>query len=144
MNRAASRELMARVADATLYYPQYRYKAWGYGEWIALEGLLEAARICENPRYQGFVEVSEAETRLLYVAMTRSRLAVHLPRDIQKRFGLRNTTAEILGFPRAERQQAASAEPSGAPSGASEAVSPYRSPRATDSREMAALKRLFR
>ena len=56
MNRAATRELMARVADATLYYPEYRYKAWGYGEWIALEGLLEAARICENPRYQGFVE----------------------------------------------------------------------------------------
>jgi unsaturated rhamnogalacturonyl hydrolase len=56
MNRTASRELMARVADATLYYPRYRYKAWGYGEWIALEGLLEAARICERPRYQGFVE----------------------------------------------------------------------------------------
>ena len=56
MNRTASRELMARVADATLYYPQYRYKAWGYGEWIALEGLLEASRICENPQYKGFVE----------------------------------------------------------------------------------------
>lgn len=48
--------LMARVADATLYYPEYRYKVWGYGEWIALEGLLAAARICENPRYFGFVE----------------------------------------------------------------------------------------
>ncbi len=56
MNRTASRGLMARVADATLYYPQYRYRAWGYGEWIALEGLLEASRICENPRYHGFVE----------------------------------------------------------------------------------------
>lgn len=50
------RNLMSRVADATLYYPQYRYKAWGYGEWIALEGLLAAARLCEHSRYVGFVE----------------------------------------------------------------------------------------
>lgn len=50
------RNLMARVADATLYYPCYQYKVWGYGEWIALEGLLTAARLCEHPRYMGFVE----------------------------------------------------------------------------------------
>jgi unsaturated rhamnogalacturonyl hydrolase len=50
------RDLMARVADASLYYPEYQYKCWGYGEWIALEGLLAAAHICENPRYLGFVE----------------------------------------------------------------------------------------
>lgn len=50
------RNLMSRVADATLYYPVYRYKAWGYGEWIALEGLLAAARLCEHSRYMGFVE----------------------------------------------------------------------------------------
>ena len=53
---ASLRELMVRVADATLYYPHYRYKAWGYGEWIALEGLLAAARLCDRPRYLGFVE----------------------------------------------------------------------------------------
>ncbi|HYM05134.1 MAG TPA: glycoside hydrolase family 88 protein [Terriglobales bacterium] len=47
---------MARVADAAIYYPEYRYRVWGYGEWIALEGLLAAARICENSRYLGFVE----------------------------------------------------------------------------------------
>jgi unsaturated rhamnogalacturonyl hydrolase len=50
------RNLMARVADATLYYPSYRYRVWGYGEWIALEGLLAAARLCEHSRYMGFVE----------------------------------------------------------------------------------------
>lgn len=50
------RNLMSRVADATLHYPQYRYKVWGYGEWIALEGLLAAARLCEHSRYMGFVE----------------------------------------------------------------------------------------
>jgi rhamnogalacturonyl hydrolase YesR len=51
-----TRSLMARVADATIYYPAYRYKAWGYGEWIAMEGLLAAAPTCEDPRYFGFVE----------------------------------------------------------------------------------------
>jgi unsaturated rhamnogalacturonyl hydrolase len=49
-------ELMARVADAAIYYPEYQYRVWGYGEWIALEGLLAAARIGDNPRYLGFVE----------------------------------------------------------------------------------------
>jgi unsaturated rhamnogalacturonyl hydrolase len=50
------RDLMARVADSTIYYPEYQYKVFGYGEWIALEGLLAAAQICQNPRYLGFVE----------------------------------------------------------------------------------------
>ena len=47
---------MASVADSSLYYPQYQYKAWGYGEWIAMEGLFSAAEICRNGRYLGFVE----------------------------------------------------------------------------------------
>ena len=51
-----TRKLMAKVADAAIYYPVYQYRVWGYGEWIALEGLLAAARICQNPRYLGFVE----------------------------------------------------------------------------------------
>jgi len=38
-----------------------------------------------------------AEARLLYVAMTRARLGVQLPRGIGKRFGIRNTKSEILG-----------------------------------------------
>lgn len=48
--------LLSRVADASLYYPEYRYKAWGYGEWIAMDGLLAAAEFCGESRYQGFVE----------------------------------------------------------------------------------------
>lgn len=38
-----------------------------------------------------------AETRLVYVALTRARLGVHLPRELAKRFGIRSTTDEILG-----------------------------------------------
>ncbi len=38
-----------------------------------------------------------AESRLLYVALTRARLGVQLPREIGKRFGIRKTTSETLG-----------------------------------------------
>ena len=38
-----------------------------------------------------------AESRLLYVALTRGRLGVQLPREIGKRFGIRNTTDASLG-----------------------------------------------
>ncbi|MEW5980034.1 MAG: glycoside hydrolase family 88 protein [Acidobacteriota bacterium] len=48
--------LLTHVSEASLYYPQYRYKVWGYGEWIALEGLLAASEIAGNPHAQGFVE----------------------------------------------------------------------------------------
>ena len=47
---------ITRAADAALYYPVYRYKVWGYGEWIALEGLLAASRLTNNGQYAGFVE----------------------------------------------------------------------------------------
>jgi len=86
----------------------------------------------------------DAEARLLYVAMTRARLAVHLPRGIQKRFGLRNTTTEILGKPRLETLSITPAEHQSGLEQTPEAVSPYHSPRAGDSQEMAALKRIFR
>lgn len=36
-------------------HPAYQYKTWGYGEWIALEGLLSAATICADPKYLDFV-----------------------------------------------------------------------------------------
>lgn len=42
-------------------------------------------------------ETVTAEARLLYVAMTRARLAVHLPREIGRRFGIKKTTDEVLG-----------------------------------------------
>ncbi len=85
----------------------------------------------------------DAEARLLYVAMTRARLAVHLPPEIKTRFGLRNTTTEILGRASLETPPARLAEDQGSHE-QPQAVSPYHAPRAGDSREMAALKRIFR
>ncbi|WP_263385708.1 UvrD-helicase domain-containing protein [Granulicella arctica] len=42
-------------------------------------------------------ESFEAEARLLYVAMTRARRAVHLPSAVMERFDLRRTTDKVLG-----------------------------------------------
>ena len=38
-----------------------------------------------------------SEARLLYVAMTRAKLGVQLPREVAKRFGIRNTATEVMG-----------------------------------------------
>jgi hypothetical protein len=82
----------------------------------------------------------EAEARLLYVATTRAKIAVHLPRGVMSRFELKSTTTEILGEDliveaKQDTPPATTDEPQ------SEVVSPYHSPRRGESREMAALRR---
>jgi superfamily I DNA/RNA helicase len=42
-------------------------------------------------------KATASEARLLYVALTRAKLGVHLPRVTAKRFGIRSTTNEMLG-----------------------------------------------
>ena len=59
------------------------------------EGFVRATRL--GPALSANIWGSEA--RLLYVAMTRAKLGVHLPRKIAKRFGIRSTTTEFLGQP---------------------------------------------
>ncbi len=56
-------------------------------------GFVRAARspIAERPG------ALAAESRLLYVAITRARLGLQLPREIGKRFGIRKTTGETVG-----------------------------------------------
>lgn len=56
-------------------------------------GFVRAARLGSSQA----AKVSASEARLLYVALTRAKLGVQLPRDIAKRFGIRNTTTGILG-----------------------------------------------
>ena len=56
-------------------------------------GFVRAARL--GPAVSAKLWSSEA--RLLYVAMTRAKLGLHLPRMIAKRFGICSTTTEILG-----------------------------------------------
>ncbi len=143
LDRCEDQEEAAGILCSTAHRAKGR--EWNY---VRLDsdfesGFLRAARV---PAYNEDHARSsfEAEARLLYMAMTRARLAVHLPRDIQKRFGLRNTTAEILGASRAEEIQVRPGEQNDSHHQSREVVSPYHSPRAADSKEMAALKRIFR
>jgi superfamily I DNA/RNA helicase len=82
-----------------------------------------------------------AEMRLLYVATTRAQLAAHLPSALMSRFGLKLTTGETLGEI-APVSNADAPEPQGV--SLSGAISPYHAPRKDDSREMAALRKIFR
>ena len=83
-----------------------------------------------------------AEMRLLYVAITRAKHAVSLPKLILERFDLRLTTAKTLGATEAaapNMEQQASGDPA-----LSGVVSPYHSPKEGESREMATLRRILR
>jgi superfamily I DNA/RNA helicase len=85
----------------------------------------------------------EAEARLLYVAMTRAKVAVHLPQGVMSRFGLTPTTSETLGekiFANSPDEGANQQLQDGILSGV---VSPYHSPRHDDSKEMIALRKVF-
>lgn len=83
----------------------------------------------------------EAEARLLYVAMTRAKIAMHLPQAVMSRFDLKPTTTAILGGKAVNsatdglHQQTTDAVPG--------AVSPYHSPQKGESREMIALRKIF-
>lgn len=55
-------------------------------------GFLRAARLGPGERETA----QAAEARLLYVALTRARLGLHLSRADAKWFGARSTTADIL------------------------------------------------
>ena len=143
LDRCEDREEAAEVLCSTAHRAKGR--EWNY---VRLDpdfesGFVRVAR-AHGKQEQQIQSSFEAEARLLYVAMTRARLAVHLPTDIQKRFGLRNTTGEILGASRTEGVHVPPADKENTPGHAPQVVSPYHSPNATDSTEMAALKRIFR
>lgn len=56
-------------------------------------GFARASRLGPAER----THATASETRLLYVAITRAKLGLYLPRDVAKRFGVRSTTSEVLG-----------------------------------------------
>lgn len=57
------------------------------------EGFIRAAKLVGSKSEVG----TASETRLLYVALTRARLGIHLPRAIASRFGIRRTSDRIIG-----------------------------------------------
>lgn len=50
----ATLAMVRRVADASMEFPEFSWH-WGWGEWIALESLLEASDATGDDRYQAFV-----------------------------------------------------------------------------------------
>jgi superfamily I DNA/RNA helicase len=84
----------------------------------------------------------EAEARLLYVAMTRAKTAVDLPRGVRLRFDLQTTTSEILGGETVSKGTPDSF-PGKTDAIQAEVVSPYHSPGPSESREMRALRKFL-
>lgn len=85
-----------------------------------------------------------AEARLLYVAMTRARLAVDLPKAVMSRFDLRPTTMETLGNLSGLKVSEGGEHLQSPVPSASEVISPYHSPRPGESKEMSALRKILR
>ena len=88
--RCERSETTARVICSTAHKAKGR--EWNY---VHLDpdfdaGLRNATKCMDRSSY-------EAEARLLYVAITRARLAIHLPREVAKRFSIRRTFDDVLG-----------------------------------------------
>lgn len=96
MTRCEQSEETAQVACSTAHRAKGR--EWSYVHLDAdfEQGFLRASRAAGAPQ-QVVQSAIEAESRLLYVGITRASLAVSLPLEIRKRFGLRNTTDQLLG-----------------------------------------------
>ncbi len=138
LDRCEEKEDTAQVVCSTAHRAKGR--EWNY---VRLDPDFEGGfkRSEKAPKDQR-QSIFEAESRLLYVAVTRACRGVHLPRDIQERFGLRNTTNEIMGPP----SNVESSPPSACPREASTdpaAVSPFHSQQSDDSKDIAALRRFF-
>lgn len=96
MTRCEQSEDTAQVVCSTAHRAKGR--EWNYVHLDAdfEQGFLRASRAAGAPQ-QVVQSAIEAESRLLYVGITRASLAVSLPIEIKKRFGLRNTTDQLLG-----------------------------------------------
>lgn len=106
------------------------------------EGAIARARKSQGTTNAG--SEYEAEMRLLYVALTRARLAVELPSALMQQLGLHYTSREILGANPAATFTLPPNSPHPETEAASPSVSPYHSPQNGESAQMAAVRRFFR
>ncbi len=86
-------ETTAQVVCSTAHRSKGREWDFVYVDPDFESGFLSAKRL---PPAES-AKVIASEVRLLYVALTRARLGVQLPREVAKRFGIRNTTTAVLG-----------------------------------------------
>jgi superfamily I DNA/RNA helicase len=143
--RCATEESSAQVVCSTAHRAKGR--EWKYVR-LAPDFSSALARASKaSSKVQGSGEhlaSFEAEARLLYVAMTRAKVALHLPRAVMSRFDLSPTTTEILGDEPCVNSVSGGGVNLRSPGvDPSEGVSPYHSPRQGESKEMTALRRIF-
>ena len=93
LSKCEAREENARVVFSTAHRSKGR--EWNY---VHLASDFEAGFVRAAKQAPGeSAKLFASEARLLYVAMTRARLGLHLPREITKRFGIHSTISEMLG-----------------------------------------------
>ena len=96
MNRCEQTEANAQVVCSTAHRSKGR--EWRYVHLDAdfEQGFLRATKSAADDR-QATQAAIDAESRLLYVGITRASHAVSIPEEIKRRFGLQNTTNRIMG-----------------------------------------------
>jgi superfamily I DNA/RNA helicase len=138
-------ESKARVVCSTTHKAKGR--EWNY---VRVDSdfdsaLMRAFKASSPNRGRGDHQTSlNAEARLLYVAMTRAKIAVHLPRGVMLRYGLTSTTKNTLGRESCVKLPEDGESLQSPDSSLSEVISPYHSPRRGESREMMALRNILR
>jgi superfamily I DNA/RNA helicase len=145
ITKCEKEENKARVVCSTTHKAKGR--EWNY---VRVDSdfesaFIRASRASSPSRGHGDHQTSfSAEARLLYVAMTRARIAVHLPRALMSRFDLRSTTMNTLGDVSSVRSPEGGEKLENPDPFTSEIVSPYHSPRPGESKEMIALRKMLR
>jgi superfamily I DNA/RNA helicase len=139
-------ESLARIVCSTTHKAKGR--EWSY---VRLDSdfdsaFMRASKAAHSNRKHADPHSSfNSEARLLYVAMTRAKIAVHLPRAVMSRFDLRPTTTDTLGREfDAKFSEDGESMLQNLDSSMSEVISPYHSPRRGDSNEMIALRNILR
>jgi hypothetical protein len=128
-------ESTANIVCATAHKAKGR--EWQY---VMVDSDFEPSRSKSSSTTSGRRGSLGAELRLLYVAVTRARTAVQLPPAILERFGLRATTGDTVGLDTPPSTETTSLTDA---AGLSGVISPYHSPRAGESKEMASLRRIL-
>jgi hypothetical protein len=143
--KCEKRESKARVVCSTTHKAKGR--EWSY---VRVDSDFDSAfmrlskALPPNQRRRDYQTLFNAEARLLYVAITRAKIAVHLPRAIMSRFRLGPTTMDTLGRESVVKPLGDEKDTQNPELSSSEVVSPYHSPRRGESREMIALRNILR
>ena len=96
ITRCEQTEATAQVVCSTAHRAKGR--EWRYEQLDRdfEQGFVRAARSAGRSKAEIQAD-TDAEARLLYVGTTSASLGLSLPREINKRFGLQNTTDQLLG-----------------------------------------------